>query len=260
MWPSPGIGGGNLLYLMLAVAGSRDQGEYYLLETDIARQWLEWFPALRRLCIDRHAVKFTDRRLVPGPLQSYGVDFTASALSSFIDEHLMTPDSKFATLLDALQGRYDLTVNIRRGDYYTDPRWRGEYSFDVAEYVRHVIPRVDAHAAIASIHIVSDDVDWCRVKLGWLRAIAPLSYREPGATPLEQLAQLAASPRLILTNSTFSYWGGYLSEHIHPLHEFVRASIWAPRFHNRFFPDGGRATQLSPNWRVVETIPGGWDG
>lgn len=261
LWLPDAVRGGNVLYYWLHAHARQRQGKSSLVLNNLsAIEWLERFPDAQSLATTRDQVRLTDRRLVPGPLQNFGVDFTTDDLNSFIDQVLLGRTSALPALIDNYDNRYDVTLNVRRGDYYSDPRWRGEYSFDVVEYVRTAIRSVEESGPISSIHVISDDLEWCRIKLSWLKETAPVTTPTPSSDPLQQLAALAASPRLILANSTFSYWGGYLSTRRSIGRPHQRSGIWAPRFHNRYFPENGRATQLHPQWNVVEDIPGGWDG
>ncbi|REJ08046.1 hypothetical protein DY023_01920 [Microbacterium bovistercoris] len=252
-----------MLYYWLHAFAQRSRGiDCLSLEVAHSAEWIDYFPTMASLNVKRSEVRLADRRVVPGPLQTFGMDFTSAELDAFIELHLLDSRSMLTQMTSPLQGLYDLTINVRRGDYYSVPKWRGEYSFDVVEYVRSALEQVSAQRPIDRIHVVSDDPEWCRIKLGWLGDVAPVSSPPDNGTPLDHLAALTASPRLILANSTFSYWGGYLSEWLHRGGEqpHPKSEIWAPAFHNRFFPDGGRATQLHPNWHVIENIPGGWDG
>jgi hypothetical protein len=130
----------------------------------------------------------------------------------------------------------------------------------VVEYVRVAVELAAEMKPVRSILLVSDDLDWCRLKLGRLSEVAPLRFPPAGASVIEQLALLATARRLVLANSTFSYWGGYLSNRVQVGHGGGPnyADVIAPRFHNRQVR-GGAAWQHDPRWSVVEDIPGGWD-
>lgn len=271
LWTPRQVNLGNLLYYWLNAHLHQARGEQRLaLETERSVPWRAAFPDLfDALVVPRTEVRVRDRRLEQHPLQHYGADFTAGELDAFIREMLLGTSNALLPLIADAAGSGsagDLTVNVRRGDYYSVPRWRGEYSFDVVEYVRVAIAEVQASAPITTIRLISDDLDWCRIKLRWLSEIAPVSEPAPGTPPLQQLALLATSPRLILTNSTFGYWGGYLADVLRADAAGARGAVpqrptgtWAPAFHSRATP-GGTANQLSPRWNVISEIPGGWDG
>lgn len=261
VWTPHHVQLGNLLYYWLNAHLHQQRGESrFALETERSKRWHASFPELfDTLVVPRDEVKIMDRRLEQHPLQNFGVDFTADDLRAFITGMLLDTQNDLTRALATVTVPTDLVINIRRGDYYSVPRWRGEYSFDVVEYVRAAVTKALEQAPVNSITLVSDDLDWCRIKLAWLTEIAPVSEPPDGASPLAQLAILASAPRLILTNSTFGYWGGYIADALRDTPDPGTTGTWAPAFHSRAMP-GGRANQLSPGWNIIESIPGGWDG
>jgi hypothetical protein len=95
--------------------------------------------------------------------------------------------------------------------------------------------------------VVSDDSGWCRENLSWLVGAADaVEFSHNG--PQRDLARLASASRLILANSTFSYWGAYISDVVH---DGSAGSVVAPRFHVRDL-EQGRAWQLDPRWQVID--------
>jgi len=262
LWTPENVRLGNFFYFWLHAHIRQSRSEdFRVLETARMSEWRASFPRLfEQLVVPRADVRITDRRLSLGGLQAYGTDFSRSELDAFASNMLLGPDTELSRYVGAHRDNRDLTINIRRGDYYSVARWRGDYSFDIVEYVRLAIQEAQALGPIRSIDIISDDLAWCRVKLGWLNDIAPVTMPRADAPALEQLALLATSPRLILTNSTFSYWGAYLADHIRDAGDpSAPARTWAPRFHSRAFLNG-RATQLNERWAIIDDIPGGWDG
>lgn len=263
LWADESVGLGNLLYLWLQAYSRRRQGhDTTVLRTRKTVEWAEWFPsAVSEFTVPRADVSFFNPRIVGTMYQRFGEDFTLDDLETFIDDVVLAGESPFGSLVARTVPIADLAINVRRGDYYSSPKYRGWYSFDVVEYVRSTLLRVRSASPISKVLVVSDDLEWCRLKLARLTDEIDVVYPEPGTHPAHQLALLAASPRLILTNSTFSYWAGYLSNRVHAAHSPASncAQVWAPWFHSRAW-DGGAADQLDPRWSIVKTIPGGWDG
>jgi len=262
LWTPPKVHLGNHLYYWLHAFHQQRQGtDMRVLVSDEMRPWSGAFPRVfNELTVDPGDLGLTDQRIAPGARQRFGIDFTDETLDAFIERHLLAADTELTRGIEARSAPSDLTINVRRGDYYSDPRWRGEYSFDVVEFVRAAIGAVQQDSPIRGIHVVSDGLDWCRTKLAWLEEIAPVSYPEAADGPLDHLVALAGSPRLVLANSSFSYWGGYLSAYrARTAPTGIPTGVWAPAFNSRSLPNG-RATQLDPRWHIIESIPGGWDG
>lgn len=247
------MGVGNHFYLWMwadiRVAGGQDT---VVLQRPTMDYWLPHFPDVQPLVVRRGQVGLTDRRVVDSP-HRFGIDFTENQLADFIQRRVRTAPA-IAAVDPAAVDPQRLIVNIRRGDYYSNPKFRGIYGIDLDAYVRVAIERAAADGRIGSIHVVSDGIDWCRDRLGWLADFAPLTFAD-GDTALQNLVTIATARKLILTNSTFSYWGAHISNVIHGDNH---AQVYAPWFHVRTI-EGGRAIQNDPRWTIIQDIPGGWD-
>jgi glycosyl transferase family 11 len=96
-------------------------------------------------------------------------------------------------------------VHVRRGDYTADPLISARFGVCSAEYYLDAIRGV----APERVLIVSDDPHWCERLLNTsidktVQVVGPGSkYRD--------LAILARADELVLSNSTFSWWGAKLS-------------------------------------------------
>ena len=69
--------------------------------------------------------------------------------------------------------------------------------------------------------VTSDDPLWCRENLSFLEDIAPVLYDKTGEGMFADLAVLAKARWLILTNTTFGYWGAYMAQADHPVEVYV---------------------------------------
>ena len=202
--------------------------------------WLERLPELRRLTVADSAVRFTDKRewgINPRLFQRFDVDYTREDLKAFIRD-CITPH------LDGTGEADRLVINVRRGDYYSVPEFRAVYGMNIEGYIESALEKA---GPAESVLVVSDDPAWCQEKL---RVSGNVEYAEPGAW--ENFNAVATAHRLIGTNSSFSYWGGYVADTTNP-----GAQIIMPRFHKRSI-NGGNADQLDPSWHVINTVPGGW--
>jgi Glycosyl transferase family 11 len=233
---------GNWLYLWLTAHQRTSEGTPTLvLEVPGMAPWIEKFPALGALTVRKDELRFHDRREWRGgaALQRFGVDFTLETLQRFVRETLAPgiPTTEPASVV----------INIRRGDYYAYDGFRAVYGMDIEGYVRAAL----AEAGRASdILVVSDDPEWCRVNLdAILRADGrEVSYAQ--RDPIENFLAIASARKLIGTNSTFSYWGGYVADALH-----ADARVVMPTFHARIAA-GWDAYQLDPRWIALD----GFDG
>lgn len=245
------IGVGNFCYIWLQVMVQREQGiDCAASETAAMAPWLDVFPRVRELLLPQRELPFLASR-AHGFYQRMGHDHTPEQVTRFAREFLLA-GSPFERIADQSAPSTDsVVVNVRRGDYYSVPEHRGNYSFDVVEYVKSALAQMEQTAPVGSVVVVSDDPDWCRIKLG-LEDRYDVEYPSDG--PVRDLAVLAGGRRLVLANSSFSYWGAHLAEA-----RSDRVHVLAPRFHARNV-GFGRLFHAPPSWQIIEDIPGGWDG
>lgn len=253
MPPESGIGVGNMLSFWLWAHAERRAGrDAWTMRTTAMDPWLAQFPTVRDLLIDRSEIGLLSARtLVWG--QEWDLH-PRDVLEDFVRQRILTaPRLEGARAADS--DNRSLTINVRRGDYYSDPRWHALYGFDIDAYVRVAFDGARRQGPIERINVVSDDAEWCRRNLSWLADKGrDVAWHGPNGDPMDHFVRLASARRLILGNSSFSYWGAYVSNVLHgDNHELV----WAPRFHRRDINDGV-AWQLDPTWSVVRHIPGGW--
>ena len=247
--------GGNHLYLWMLASNMRAHNPLtFVEESDNQAVWFTEFPALIKLNGGR--VRITDRRhLRLG--QGFDSDFTREELISFCSSHLLSSPSfrcRLSRARDALLPG-TLTVNVRRGDYY-GTRHEPEFGMRIVPYVEHAVGIHANRGEVSRVQLVSDDLSWCENHLtSPLRAlgVTETSFSRLGTSMMDDLATLAASRRLVLANSTFSYWGAYLATVLGT----TTSDVVAPAFHQKAFGD---ATPWfhDPQWSLVRSLPGGW--
>ncbi|MDU0348251.1 alpha-1,2-fucosyltransferase [Actinomyces sp. MRS3W] len=251
----PSHRGGNHLYSWLLADRLRaDNPQTFTLWMPNQEAWLEEFPDLRALSVPR--LRLTDRRL-PWPGHRFGIDFSRDDLHRFCHERLLSSESFGRRAERACQelGEDALTINVRRGDYYGTSNER-EWGMRIRPFVEEAIARHQKQEPVTRVQFVSDDLAWCERELA--AALPPLgissaSFTRIGDSMFDDLATLAASRRLILANSTFSYWGAYLAS----VRGTDPARIVAPGFHQKEF--GTRLPWFDdPQWTIVRDLPGGW--
>jgi hypothetical protein len=229
---------GNWLYLWLAAYQSSSHGRPTLvLEVPGMAPWMEQFPALAALTIRKEQLRFHDRREWRGgaALQRFGIDFTPQMLQGFVRDILAPGIPATAPA--------SVVINVRRGDYYAYDGFRAVYSMDIEGYVRAALAEV---APAADILVVSDDPEWCRENLHSILRVdgREVSYAE--RDPIANFLAIASARTLIGTNSTFSYWGGYVADALH-----MDARVVMPQFHARIAA-GWDAYQLDPRWVALD--------
>ncbi|MDQ0922286.1 hypothetical protein QF038_000794 [Pseudarthrobacter sp. W1I19] len=254
LWtPNQGLGFGNFLYLWLHAHLEQAAGrDYRVFETPAMSPWLTAFPLLReRLAISSDSIRFRDRREWRHDtlFQAFGTEYTRTELREFITTFLVPH------LEPEVQAPGTVVVNIRRGDYYSVPHFRKAYGFNIAGYLEAALEVAKEAEDIPKATVVSDDPAWCRSNLDAILTehAGTVEYVPKTAGPLENFRAVSTTRRLIGTNSTFSYWGGYIADVVHS-----DAQIVMPEFHARWQHDPS-AYQLDPNWDIIRALPSGWD-
>lgn len=238
MTPPVGLRFGNWLYLwMHAHAASAAGLPSLVLEAPGMRDWFDTFPGLDALTIERDQLRFHDRRVwnEGSRSQRFGEEFTREDLRHFISEIIAEhiPRDHSDTIV----------VNVRRGDYYAQPHLRERYGFDQVGYLKEALALA---GPVRTIRLVSDDPQWCQENLAELFSTYSKEtiYEPQGAIP--NFLRVCGGRRLIGTNSTFSYWGGYVADALHP-----DAQVIMPRFHARM-DSSTDAHQLDPRWIIID--------
>lgn len=255
----PGLGLGNYLYFVLRAHMLQRQGrDYRVVQTGGIESWLGSISTLGDYLVRPEEVRVRDRRehITPSFFQAFNDDFTRDQLEDFVSEVLLPAPlfNDWRARAEELREERVLTVNVRRGDYYEVEEFRQIYGFDVESYVRAAVDQAQLEQGrFGRVHVVSDGVAWCRANLRWLHDYADVvSFVGADETPQQHLRDVALSPALVLANSTFSFWGAYISNVVH---QHNHGSVWAPRFFGRgLYTSDGSAWQLDPGWRVVEEL------
>lgn len=239
----PAVRGGNILYFWQWAYLEQARGRRAsVLATEHMEDWLAEFPALQRLTVERSRVRPLDARVF-ATRHHVGQSFTLEQNAEFC-RWLLRESPSFSRHLDSAQSQLDertCVVNVRRGDYYSNPEFHRQFAIDIVAHVRSAIEALtEAGRSSEDILVVSDDPAWCREHLP---LPSPPRFLEHRSCLFDDLAALAASRTLVLANSTFSYWGSHLARSLDDRHLAV-----APPYHQRA-PDGRLIDDLfDPRW------------
>jgi hypothetical protein len=260
-WTPEFMGFGNQLYLWAWAHAKRDEPvPHGVLIVERTRYWLPFFPAVRPHLVEKADVSFWDARdHFYAYKEKHSGDprgYTEESRRAFVRDWILPSPALDGADRGPLNDDRVLTLNLRRGDFYDNPWHRPEYAFDVESYVREAVPRaIDQDGPVRRIHVVSDDLAWCRDHLGFLSAYAD-EVTEPrsSAPPVEHLRDVVSSRRLVIANGTFSLWGAAISR---VLLDAPQETVWAPAFFQRRYGPG-RCVEYDDDWSFVDAHPGGW--
>lgn len=146
--------------------------------------------------------------LVSGAFESYKY-FENPELKKKLQEEL-TPRRDVMTsnlpLLEEIMMSNSVCVNIRRGDFLSNQYKNSfvvcneNYFMSACELMRHKMHD-------AKFFVFSDDISWCRENI----CIDEATFVSDKMPPYETLRLMYNCKHFIISNSTFSWWGQYLS-------------------------------------------------
>lgn len=114
----------------------------------------------------------------------------------------------YRAVLSQIDGSESVAVSVRRGDYLGIPNTQGICSGD---YYRRALALITARFPHRRIFVFSDDIPWCRQHMDDLGATFVESVTP--FEPEQDLRLLSHCRHFVLANSTFAWWGAWLSPH-----------------------------------------------
>lgn len=239
--------GGNWLYEWLRAdqISQENKALAFLTYREDMNPWLDEFPMLKNLTKDKNFVKFKTKRII-GAHQDIYKHFSEKELDNFIEKYLLSPSfvnrqensKKYVT-------PETLVINVRRGDYYSNKTVHYDFGIHTIEYIKLSLHLALKNLTPSNIIVVSDDLNWCARNLKFLTRIAPTSFEKIGSGMFDDLATLSVAHHLILTNTTFGYWGAYIAN------RSENCFVYAPNIHQRGVNSHPAPQQHKKNWIQV---------
>jgi glycosyl transferase family 11 len=125
-------------------------------------------------------------------------------------------------------------LHIRRGDYLTD----GSHRPCPPSYYEQAVELIRAEDPSTQLLVFSDEIDWCRRNLA-----LPDAHYVGGNPDWVDLTFMSHCEHHICANSTFSWWGAFLSRNPNPIVPWLIGVTWPLRM------------QHPPGWREIEIAP-----
>jgi hypothetical protein len=115
-------------------------------------------------------------------------------------------------LIEPLTSRSSVAVHVRRGDYVSlrsAARFHGALPL---AYYQQAAQRIRARIAQPLWVVFSDDIAWCRDALAFLGDDILFVSHNQGVAAWQDLHLMSLCHHHIMANSSFSWWGAWLSE------------------------------------------------
>jgi hypothetical protein len=169
-------------------------------------------PFYRRNFLQEDLSRFDSRMLrVAGNTYLYGyfgsADYFADAAATIRDEFTLRnePSAVNTDMIRRMQECESVCLSVRRGDFVNHPL----YDVCGPDYFRRAADWMEARVDRPHFFIWSDDNAWVRANLGLPHPHTFVDHNYPDFH--EDLRLMACCRHYVIPNSTFSWWGAWLS-------------------------------------------------
>ena len=118
-------------------------------------------------------------------------------------------DQKHKTILEKMRDTNSVCVQVRRGDYVTDPKTSSEHLVFGLEYYDKAFELLKTKVTDPVLFVFSDDIEWCRNNL---KLDPPVFFADPAIPDYEDFALAARCKHNIIANSSFGFWAAWLND------------------------------------------------
>ena len=148
------------------------------------------------------------------------------------------PTGRNKELFDKINTTDSISLHIRRGDYLTDSFTVVNVGCCDADYYRRAIEEIIKDVSDPVFYIFSDDPGWVKENF---HIPFPVVYvdNNPEENAVEDLRLMRSCKYHITANSSFSWWGAWLSGHGNK--KVIAPRVWRSKGPNMFMPAGWKA-------------------
>lgn len=126
-----------------------------------------------------------------------------------------------------------IAIHVRRGDYVSNDFYKEHIGALDENYYKQAYDWMCSRISEPRFFIFSQDLEWCKSQLGFVKDAVFVSNESSKKGVAEDLHLLMSCKHHIISNSTFSWWGAYLSSNTEKI--VVAPKIWAN--HKDFVPE-----------------------
>jgi len=113
---------------------------------------------------------------------------------------------------DVARDKSAVCVQVRRGDYALSPGIRKRHGLLGIDYFETALGQLERLQPISQVFVFTDDPAWCEanLQLGYPQTVVRVP--EADNSPANSLFVLSRGHRFVVSNSTFGWWGAWLSD------------------------------------------------
>lgn len=125
-------------------------------------------------------------------------------------EFLEPPDSRNAACAERMRAVNSIGLHIRRSDYVSDPATNAYHGTCAREYYDAALAFVRSRLGSGGeLFVFSDDIPWVRGNAGFPASAVYVDWNQ--GRDFEDLRLMSACRALVIANSAFSWWAGWLN-------------------------------------------------
>lgn len=102
-----------------------------------------------------------------------------------------------------------ISVHVRRSDYVSNAKAHAKHGVLPIEYYKQAFDLIIKKVSNPTFYIFSDDIEWCRENLSFMRPTIVVS--DPELSPTEEMILMSLCEHHVIANSSFSWWGAWLN-------------------------------------------------
>ena len=121
------------------------------------------------------------------------------------------PDPRDSELVRILKQPSSIAVHVRRGDYAHTTTLRPSVRPLPLSYYRNAVERLSEGRSVSRLVIFSDDIAWCRDNFDLGIPCDFVVRDDVASSSVRDLIALSHCSRLIIANSTFSWWAAWIA-------------------------------------------------
>lgn len=120
------------------------------------------------------------------------------------------PNELNKKMMEEMASTNSVSIHVRRGDYASNPSTTSFHGLMGLDYYRSAIKIMQDKVYDPHFYIFSDDPEWTRENI---KIKSPTTFISHNTKGYEDMRLMTHSKNHIIANSSFSWWGAWLSTH-----------------------------------------------
>lgn len=120
------------------------------------------------------------------------------------------PDKRNKSMLEKIENSNSVCIHVRRGDYISDKKTSKVHGTCSLEYYHNAVKIIEKKVRNPEFFVFSDDSQWIKANLKLRHPITYVNINNP-EKGYEDLRLMSNCKHFIIANSSFSWWGAWLS-------------------------------------------------